>query len=275
MEYDDFIVKIVRPEGDEEGNEPDFITSLSLTLWDFFLSLLSLGKRTYERVRVPFGVAIFGRPLPPYTGIKVKVNKWLREGRLPPFGCVFHWRIPDEPVKEGEDEMRLSWRKVEEKVGKSVNLKRRAGSGNSTYSLDLYNPYWEVELKVRSPVKSTPILKISAMKVYDLISRAMMRHKTPALLLKVETSPPRYYIVIPFDIVFNGEVYKVLGLDLQGFKEVKVKSFNFRWDDEGLKIKGENPPLFIRLANSMKFVVTETTLPQLTQLFQLNPLKET
>lgn len=268
---DDFIVKVVLPEGEEET---DVLTAISMTLWDLFLSLLSLGRNTYDRLRVPVGVALFGKPLPPYSHIKYRVNQWLQGGRLPPFGAVFLYSNPNR-LEEGDGTMKVSWKKVEEKVGSSVGLKRRWGSGSITHSLDLYNSYWEVELKVRSPQPSKPVLKLSATKIYDIVARGVMRHKTPAIILKVNAASPQHYVILPVDIISNSEIYKLLGVDLGKTPHVEQsKSLTLSWGDDGLRVKGERPPVVALVAGTMRFLVTETDTETLKEVLKVNPLVE-
>lgn len=171
--------------------------------------------------------------------------------------------------------MKVSWKKIEEKVGSSVGLKRRWGSGSITHSLDLYNSYWEVELKVRSPQASKPVLKLSAAKIYDIVARGMMRHKTPAIILKVNAASPHHYVILPVDIISNREVYKLLGVDLGKTPHVELfKSLILSWGDDGLKVKGERPPVVALVAGTMKFLVTETDIETLKEVLKINPLVE-
>lgn len=270
MSTDAYIVQILRPDDDEE-KETDTLTSLSLSLWDFLLSLFSLGKTTYDRLRLPVGLYLFGRPLPSYESIQTLVTKGLERGKFPPFGSVFLGKVYDQIVsEEGENVMKLSWRKIEEKFGKKVALQRRPGSGNITHSLDLYNLYWEVEYKRRNslPVKFNPSY------VYEIVSRGMMRGKCPAIVVEIQSQPPRYILVLFNDIINNKKVYGILGVDLSTVHPPTYKSLSFNVKD-GVLVCGKTPlPVIGKLMGTLPFVAVETNVQTLREVFQINPLTE-
>jgi len=118
----EFIFKVFVPEDEDEM---DILTQISLIYYELFSSLLKLPSQQYEKLRVPIGLFLFGKPLPIRKKLVEKLGEWLKHnnGQVPP--PFFYIRpayardlLPK--IDEGEWTMRnrVSWRRFEERVGK-------------------------------------------------------------------------------------------------------------------------------------------------------------
>lgn len=274
-------MKVHFPENDEVsyivGRKSSFHIA-NLLLWEFLVGI-STKRSLYDRVRIPFGVYFFGQPLPDHETF-TKILKTVKERgmEIPPVGVLFFPPLIETLEGKGDDEMKFSWRKVEENFGKILGLRRRWGSGRVTGALDLFNDYWEVELKTRAVMENTHrVFTIAAENFYDMILRGMTRHKCPLLLLVVY--PPnekeRYVIFIPMISSLSRKIFKVLSIDPDEIKTIGLNGrfFNIYYHEgKGIFFGRKMPLPLIVVSKDLDVLVAEVNIPTLQELLKVNPL---
>ena len=172
--------------------------------------------------------------------------------------------------------MSLSWRRLEEHYGKQLNLRRRAGSGATTYALDLYNDHWEVELKVRKMKPKGKVFLISRYLLQELLVRSFFRHKLPLLLLvfKENDGKERFVVVLPLVENYPSSVLKTFGAT----KDERIplpprKGVSITVRDGQFYVHRRPLPVLLWVAPTA-LLIAETSPEQLKNFLAENPLKE-